>query len=173
MPTAVRAATDEYRRDQDIVGEWLAECCIMSPSYETEGPLLYRRYRTWCEDNGHRPSSNTVLGRRLSERSLTVRRSNGKRFWSGICLRGDHRSECSVDKGSGEHRQCGKCGKTAFYKILLCTALIGRFYKKMLLPHCPHWVSVYVGECRFGIPRGRAVDEHEDANAVWSAPQAR
>lgn len=91
-PQAICCATEEYRQDQDIIGEWIAECCIQSPRCETSASDLYDSYRQWCERNGQRPSSSRVLGRRLSERGLAVRQSNGRRLWFGIGLQSDERS---------------------------------------------------------------------------------
>ncbi len=86
LPAAVRGATEDYKRDQDIIGEWLAECCTLAPSVETTSSDLYGDYRKWALDNGLKPVSSVTLGRRLSERGYVVRQSNGKRLWTGIAL---------------------------------------------------------------------------------------
>ena len=79
--------TKEYRVEQDITGMWLNECTEISPFHETSMTDLYASYRSWAESNGLKPSSNVVLGRRLSDRGLSVRQSNGVRYWKEVMLK--------------------------------------------------------------------------------------
>lgn len=85
-PQVIRQATDAYRADQDIIGDWLAECAENAPGGEVLSNDLYANYKSWCMDNGNRPASNRVLSRRLSERGFNSRPSNGKRYWGGLRL---------------------------------------------------------------------------------------
>jgi P4 family phage/plasmid primase-like protien len=87
-PKAIDAATDAYREDQDIVGRWLEECTKRNPHGEETTTALYASYNRWCDDNGLRPASTVVLGRRLSERGFIGRKSGGKRLWCGLTLTG-------------------------------------------------------------------------------------
>ena len=68
-PDAVRMATEEYRTDSDIIGRFLAECT--KPSADSIGALaLYKVYKAWAENEGHKPMSNTAFGRKLAERGI-------------------------------------------------------------------------------------------------------
>jgi P4 family phage/plasmid primase-like protien len=89
MPKVVADATAGYRREQDVVGSWLADCCELRPSSETKGTALYASYRQWALDNGLRPMSAIGLGRRLTERGHVSRRSGGRTLWIGIFLPSD------------------------------------------------------------------------------------
>lgn len=103
IPDAIKAATDAYQVDQDLMGRWLEECTTSAPGCETASGDLYESYKTWSIDNGLRPASNVALGRRLSERGYTVRQSHGKRFVVGLSLteaaRADSRSYSQVKGG--------------------------------------------------------------------------
>ena len=83
-PRRIREATDAYQVDQDLTGAWLSECTENSTHGESLNTDLYANYKTWCLDNGHKPASSAVLGRRLGERGYRMRPSNGKRFWGGL-----------------------------------------------------------------------------------------
>jgi P4 family phage/plasmid primase-like protien len=85
-PTVIKQATDAYQLDQDLIGTWLSECASQSHHEETLAGDLYTNYKIWCDDNGLRPASSTVLGRRLSERGFGRRKSVGKVVWSGLKL---------------------------------------------------------------------------------------
>jgi P4 family phage/plasmid primase-like protien len=95
-PAAVRGATDDYKCDQDIFGEWLAACCTVSPGLQATSTDLYTDYRIWSVDNGFRPPSSATFGRRLGERGFVVRQSNGKRIWRGLALSDTRRMEFTV-----------------------------------------------------------------------------
>jgi putative DNA primase/helicase len=79
-PDAVRMATEEYRTDSDIIGRFLAECT--KSSTDSIGALaLYKVYKAWAENEGHKPMSNTAFGRKLSERGLeNTRNILGKQY---------------------------------------------------------------------------------------------
>ena len=85
-PAAIRQATDAYQVDQDLIGSWLGECTVNTSSDETSSSDLYANYKAWSLDNGLRPASAILLGRRLSDRGYTVRQSHGKRLWCGLIM---------------------------------------------------------------------------------------
>lgn len=98
-PAKIREATTAYQVDQDLTGTWLAECTQPNAHSEVLTSDLYASYKNWCIDNGHKPASNAVLGRRLSERRLHVRQSNGKRYWSGLSLTDCRHQDYARGKG--------------------------------------------------------------------------
>ena len=52
-PEAVRVATREYRTDQDLVGEFLTECCEEGDVLSTSNAELSGALKAWAERNGH------------------------------------------------------------------------------------------------------------------------
>jgi P4 family phage/plasmid primase-like protien len=85
-PKTIKDATGNYQEEQDLIGNWLSECCELSPRDEASSTELYANYKNWCLDNGLRPNSNIALGRRLSERGIKSRRSSGATLWAGIAV---------------------------------------------------------------------------------------
>jgi len=59
IPDEVRAKTNEYRNNNDIVGQWITERCVESDNEictdgitevaPTEFPILYTEFVEWCE----------------------------------------------------------------------------------------------------------------------------
>ena len=90
IPPSVRAATDQYRVDQDLTGRWLEECTLADHQAEAGTDEIYASYKDWSEKNGLRPASNVVLGRRLSERGFVQGRRRKGRFWGGLHLLDQH-----------------------------------------------------------------------------------
>lgn len=79
-PKAIQEATEAYREDQDVLGSWLSECTEESGN-ETAFADLYANYKAWSIDNGLKAASAKVLSRRLKERGLNSRQSNGKTLY--------------------------------------------------------------------------------------------
>jgi putative DNA primase/helicase len=49
---AVQEATDLFRSDLDIVGQFIGERCLTGPNYTVSKDTLYQTWREWCEANG-------------------------------------------------------------------------------------------------------------------------
>lgn len=56
-PEKVRAATEAYRKEMDVLAEFLEECCLVSKSAEARASALYKAYEGWCL-NGAKPRAN-------------------------------------------------------------------------------------------------------------------
>ena len=71
---AVTRATAAYRQDEDVLGAFLEEKCLMQGRSR---PRSYREaYEAFCKDLGEPPLAANVLGKRLARRSITrVKRS--------------------------------------------------------------------------------------------------
>jgi len=62
-PEEVRAATESYREEMDILGPFLDECCFIHPEVQTTSKELNTAYAAWCEANGERPrTAKAVAG---------------------------------------------------------------------------------------------------------------
>ena len=84
-PPIVMAATDEYRADNDTLGQWLEERCEQSPEYATKASELWTSYKYWLEDNKERGLGSKTFYQRLGDK-FEVHHSNGKRY-KGVRVR--------------------------------------------------------------------------------------
>lgn len=88
IPEAIREATEEYRQEQDILGQFIEEHCVLDGQAFVNSGALFKVYTAWCEGNGSRPITTQAFGRRLAERGLRPDRGrDGKRIWTGLRLR--------------------------------------------------------------------------------------
>lgn len=83
-PSVVREATEEYRRDQDMLRDFLEECCEIKPLQQVTARAIYSRYQDWCRQNGERDESHKWLWTRLAERGITKKKSGGQIVYFGI-----------------------------------------------------------------------------------------
>jgi P4 family phage/plasmid primase-like protien len=85
IPESMTRATQQYRDDQDLFGQWLEDNCAIDSSSTTSKEDLYRNYKWWSESCGVRPLSRQRFSRRLTERELKT--MPDKRTVKGIELK--------------------------------------------------------------------------------------
>lgn len=94
---AVEGFVAEYKEEQDVVGQFLAEMCEVGDNCFVQSSALYEEYEKWCVKNGYRWSaSNRKLIDYLKVKNykkdmMTSGAKKGSLFWHGIGLR------CLVD----------------------------------------------------------------------------
>lgn len=88
-PSAIRAATADYRDASDAVGLFLSEFCEVLPGLTVTAGDLYRAYVQWCEEAGEHAKSQRDFGMRLSERGFERVRYGGIHRWRGLTIRND------------------------------------------------------------------------------------
>ena len=88
MAEAVRAATDDYRAEQDRLAGFLADCCELGPHYTVAVGELFEAYTGWCEDAGEEALGKRAFGERLRDRGATQRRGEkGLHLWVGVRIK--------------------------------------------------------------------------------------
>ncbi len=87
-PKAVIDATAEYRRESDLLGQFVEERCVVADGCQVRSAELYATYRTWCDENGlDHPLSQKALTRQLDERGFDRSENRaGQAIWLGIGL---------------------------------------------------------------------------------------
>lgn len=74
QPGKVLEATDNYRRESDILGRFMEEALIKDPVGEVRTSEVYARWQHWCGANGHRAGSITNLNRSLENQGEIKRK---------------------------------------------------------------------------------------------------
>jgi len=89
LPDEVKAATDEYRADMDIIGAFLGERCVLSADAKCAARELYEAYNTWAYQGGDkRPLTEKTFSLRLGERGFAKKATAKGKVWSGLRVRG-------------------------------------------------------------------------------------
>jgi putative DNA primase/helicase len=90
---AVQEATNEYRESEDILGEFLEECCTVGPGLEVKSAVAYVTYAKWAVLQGFFPPlTKNLFGRKLKKKGFTQGKLDGDRSWVGLTV-----EETSVD----------------------------------------------------------------------------
>jgi putative DNA primase/helicase len=90
-PEPVRQATAGYRAEMDVLGHFLADCCIVNEGALVSAEALFAAYTRWAATSGEPRLTKTMLGRQLKERGFTSGRRGTPqvRTWFGIGLRSE------------------------------------------------------------------------------------
>jgi putative DNA primase/helicase len=84
-PEAVQAATKSYRDEMDVLGRFIADCCVIEPAAEATARDLYEAYTAWASKNGEKALSQVGFGRRLGEREGIEKHDiRAARGWRGL-----------------------------------------------------------------------------------------
>jgi len=85
-PKIVTEATAKYREDEDMIGDFIDECCVREPGAKDKGAALYNRFVRWYHDNiGKNEPTGTWFGKQLSQK-YEKNKSTGCVMYHGIKL---------------------------------------------------------------------------------------
>lgn len=89
-PSAVRAATEQYRAESNDVARFVDECCVIADFASVKVGTLFDAYRKWLDEQGGNPLplAKNVFSERLTALGrFTATRTNASgRVWKGIGL---------------------------------------------------------------------------------------
>jgi putative DNA primase/helicase len=85
-PDEVQVATADYRRESDVVEDFIEECCVVESFADCYATELYAAFRNWAEAAGIRPMKQAMFGRRLTEKGYASDKSGGKKLRLGLRL---------------------------------------------------------------------------------------
>ena len=82
----MKAEWATYRRESDLLGEFLADKTVAEVNAEVNQLNLYHAYQLWCSESGVRSLSKKSFTQRLAERGHPERKSGSRRLYSGLTL---------------------------------------------------------------------------------------
>ena len=85
-PAIVLNATDEYREEMDVIGNFIRERCVQRPGTVIRARELFRVYQQWCEENNELATSERMFGLRMKELGIVQKRSSDGRYWLDLML---------------------------------------------------------------------------------------
>jgi len=85
-PAAILNATDEYRGEMDVIGNFLKERCVQEKEMTIRIRELYKAYADWCDENKEHAVSERFFTMRLKEMGFEQSRTAEARYWAGIAL---------------------------------------------------------------------------------------
>ena len=84
-PEIVRASTENYRQDMDVVGQWIAERCEVDPKASVPTSLAHSDYSGWAADELGWQIKKLTFRRHLSDRGYSAEKgTHGQRILHGM-----------------------------------------------------------------------------------------
>jgi len=86
LSKTIKAEQAAYRKESDMLGEFLEEKTKPDPSVRAEQSAIFSSWKWWCEENGTRHGSKKSFSQRMAERGYPACQSNGNRYYTGLAL---------------------------------------------------------------------------------------
>lgn len=90
VPSCVTAATESYRREEDVIGQFLTDCTEEQGGARTLTTSVYQAYGQWAASEGiqerYRLNSRRLI-RRIEEHGFTRMKSHGVPVWETLILK--------------------------------------------------------------------------------------
>jgi putative DNA primase/helicase len=83
-PEAVSAATADYRREMDVMADFIEEHCVIGEHETADAGILYDMFKSWSEKNGEEVLTQKKFGMQLRERGFEAAKKRGHRCWVGL-----------------------------------------------------------------------------------------
>lgn len=87
IPDEIKEATESYREEMDILGNFITQCCTIDKRAECTAKNLYESYCVWCRDNGEREISQKMFSLRLQEKGFGKINTRTGIKWIGLTIR--------------------------------------------------------------------------------------
>jgi len=86
-PDSIKAATLEYRFEEDHIAKFVSERVIEASSGTAVRSSVFNTYREWCAENGEKPIAQNTLARQIRTRiNVGEQVIGGMRMFTGIEL---------------------------------------------------------------------------------------
>ncbi|MGE3807287.1 MAG: phage/plasmid primase, P4 family [Gemmataceae bacterium] len=86
-PPEVKAASDQYRDEMDLIAQFVDERCVVGSHYACTAGNLYAEFRRWAEAGGERVMPQRAFGQQIGKRY--ERYTNNGTWYRGVALRHD------------------------------------------------------------------------------------
>lgn len=87
IPSEVKVATEEYRKETDIIPQFVADCCELDKEARVPSRNLYEGYKSWAVENTDEILTPKAFGLMLKTAGFKAAKSNSVRYWTGLRLK--------------------------------------------------------------------------------------
>ncbi len=88
-PDIVKAATNEYRSDEDTIGHFIDERCTLNENYQVRAGDIYKAWKAWAEASGAAYISGKRFGMEIKKRGFDSYKDKKGIYYRGIDLNGE------------------------------------------------------------------------------------
>jgi P4 family phage/plasmid primase-like protien len=85
-PKIVRATTEDYFAEEDLIGRWLGERCREEKDAKLTNDQLFNDWCDWCQANGEDPHAKKTFSEALANKGVKRWRTEAERGFTGLAL---------------------------------------------------------------------------------------
>ena len=78
--TVVKMATEAYQKEEDVLGQFIADKCVIGDGFKVAPGKIFEAYRSWCEERNTRATNQTDFGRDLGHRFSSQGKQRHKKY---------------------------------------------------------------------------------------------
>jgi putative DNA primase/helicase len=86
VPDSILEASDNYLREEDLIGLWFAECCEAAPGQSAARKPIRASYEHWCREMGHGAATQHALTRWFTAHGYEQNLKESTRPYLGVRL---------------------------------------------------------------------------------------
>lgn len=87
-PASVKKATEEYFLSQDIIGQWIEDCCLLNPNFSSGRSDLFANWKKYAEENGAYTGNSRDFAIQMARRGIEPAYGHGgKKIYRGIGIK--------------------------------------------------------------------------------------
>lgn len=94
---AVEYAVGEYREENDWLGAFLADCCMVGKDETCAGGVLYKTYRAWTYETGEYARRNRDFAEALHVNGFLSKKTKTGIIWNGLSISPDRTAARSAE----------------------------------------------------------------------------
>ena len=87
IPQCVKDATEEYRRRESWLENFIEECCDISPNARAQASVLYAEYKTWAENAREYVRNSNDFSAEMDKLGYSCVRPRGAKHYLGLKLK--------------------------------------------------------------------------------------
>lgn len=100
IPASIRSASEQYRRDTDVLGDWMDSRCERKAGVRERVGSLFASYCTFLREANVKAPSLSAFSRQLRDRGFGAARDSRSRYVVGLLLLAGTSFEVEVDDDS-------------------------------------------------------------------------
>ena len=89
-PETIQKATMDYRKEMDVIGSFIEECCEVGSGLKIGATEVYKVYDKWAKEMNEHNFSQTQFGKKMADR-FEKKKSDGKMIYKGITLKKNYK----------------------------------------------------------------------------------
>jgi putative DNA primase/helicase len=86
-PAIVCDATEAYLDQEDVIAQWIEECCVTGKSQWGIGAKLWQSWKAWADANNEQPGTRKAFAETMAAHGYTKDKRQGVRGYAGIALK--------------------------------------------------------------------------------------